>query len=121
MPDMPNYLLNLYQPDEGVPAPEDLRLIMERLSAINGDLDAVGASVLIGGVEHPGGATVVAALGDDEVDVAAGPYLPGPVHVGGFWVLDVPNEDEALGWAQRIAAATTLPVEVVPLTSVTRP
>jgi hypothetical protein len=43
-----------------------------------------------------------------------GPYTEGKEHVGGFTVVDAPDLDAALGWAARLAEATSLPIEVRP-------
>jgi hypothetical protein len=35
--------------------------------------------------------------------------------LGGFTVIDAPDLDAALGWADKLARATTLPIEVRPV------
>jgi hypothetical protein len=44
-----------------------------------------------------------------------GPYMEGKEHVGGLWVIAAPDLDAALEWARRASEATTLPVEVRPV------
>jgi len=109
-----HYLLTLYQPDGGTPAPDDLARIMADLDAIEADLRAQGSWVFSGGLHPPHATTVVQARADADSLVSDGPYLEGREHVGGFTVVDVPDLDEALRWADRMSAATTLPVEVRP-------
>jgi hypothetical protein len=36
-------------------------------------------------------------------------------HTGGFTAIDAPVLDAALGWADKLAGATTLPIEVRPI------
>jgi hypothetical protein len=43
-----------------------------------------------------------------------GPFTEGKEHIGGFTVIRAPDLDVALEWARRVAAATTLPIEVRP-------
>ena len=43
-----------------------------------------------------------------------GPFLEGKEYLGGLAIVEAEDLDEALGWARRFAAATTLPIEVQP-------
>jgi hypothetical protein len=43
-----------------------------------------------------------------------GPYLEAKEHVGGFWILDVADEAEALAWGRKAVVACRAPVEVRP-------
>jgi hypothetical protein len=107
------YLLSVYQPDGPVPEPEVLDRIMADLEALNTDLRAAGAWVFAAGLHPPSTATVVRSR-DGEVLMTDGPYTEGKEHVGGFTVVDAPDLDAALGWAARLAEATSLPIEVRP-------
>jgi hypothetical protein len=51
---------------------------------------------------------------DGEVLITAGLYLQTKEHVGGFWVLEAANLDEALAWGRKAAIACRAPVEVRP-------
>ena len=42
------------------------------------------------------------------------PYLETKEHIGGFWVLEAVDLDEALEWGRRAAVACRAPVEVRP-------
>ena len=114
---MTQYLLSIYQPDGGPPPPEVLEPVMRELNALNRDLKAAGAWVFSRGLHAPSTATVVRARGD-EVLITDGPYVEGKEHVGGFWIVEAPYLDAALGWARRAARATTLPIEVRPFQDV---
>jgi hypothetical protein len=111
---MKQYLLSVYQPDEGPPPPaEFLDRVRRELDALNDELKAEGAWVFAGGLHAPSTATVVRASGD-EVLMTDGPFAEGKEHLGGFTIIRAPDLDAALGWGHRIAAITTLPVEVRP-------
>ena len=80
---------------------------------MNQEIKAKGGWVFARGLHPPSTATVVRVQGGDVV-TTDGPYLEGKEHVGGFWVVEVPDLDQALGWATKAARATTLPIEVRP-------
>ncbi|HEU4995306.1 MAG TPA: YciI family protein [Gemmatimonadaceae bacterium] len=115
---MKTYLLSIYQPDGGTPAPEFLARVMGDIDAMNRDLKAAGSWVFAGGLHSPSTATVVRATGDD-VLMTDGPFVEGKEHLGGFTVIRAPDLDAALAWGRRLARATTLPVEVRPFRGVT--
>jgi hypothetical protein len=110
---MTQYLLAMYQPTGGSLPPEKLEPIMRDLDAVNEELRAAGAWVFAGGLHEPGTATVVRANGSD-VLMTDGPFAEGKEHLGGFTVIEAPDLDAALGWAGKIAKASTLPIEVRP-------
>lgn len=114
---MTQYMLTLYQPDGGPPPPEVLEPVIRALHALNQDLKAAGAWVFSRALHEASTATVVRARGQD-VMITDGPYVEGKEHVGGFWIIDAPDLDAALGWARRAAQATTLPIEVRPFRDV---
>ena len=110
---MKNYLLSVYQPDGPIPAPEVLEPIVKALGVLNEDMRAAGAWVFDGGLFPPSTATVV-RVRDGEVGMTDGPYVEGKEHLGGFTIVQAPDLDAALEWGRRLAAATTLPIEVRP-------
>jgi hypothetical protein len=46
--------------------------------------------------------------------VTDGPYLETKEHIGGFWVLECADRQEALAWGRKAALACRAPVEVRP-------
>ncbi|MEW1928521.1 YciI family protein [Streptomyces sp. NPDC088360] len=111
---MNQYLISVYQPDGGVPAPEVLEPIMRAVEAVNAELREAGAWVFAGGLFPPSTATVL-RVKDSEVLTTDGPYVEGKEHLGGFTVIRAADLDEALAWGRKVARAITLPVEVRPL------
>lgn len=110
---MKHYLLSIQQPDGGVPDPEVIEPIMQEVDDFNRKLQASGAWVFAGGLELIPAAKV-ARPGNGEVIVSDGPYAEGKEHVGGLTILRAADLDTALEWGRKLAAATTLPVEVRP-------
>ncbi len=116
---MKQYLLSVYQPGTGAPPPpEVLEPIMRNVHALHEEMKSAGALVFTGGLHPPGTATVVRAQGAD-VLVTDGPYIEGKEHLGGFTIIQAPDLDAALEWAQKFTLAATLPIEVRPFRSLT--
>ena len=110
---MTQYMLTIYQPDGPTPPPEVLEAVGRELHGLNQDLKAAGAWVFANGLHPPSTATVL-RVKDKDLMITDGPYVEGKEHIGGFWIINAPDLDAALGWARRAARATTLPIEVRP-------
>jgi hypothetical protein len=110
---MKQYLLSIYQPDEGAPPPDVLKKVMEDVGRLVAETKAAGVWVFNGGLHPPGTATVVRAQAG-EILTTDGPYVEGKEHIGGFIIIKAEDLDHALGWAHRFAAVITLPIEVRP-------
>jgi hypothetical protein len=52
---------------------------------------------------------------DDERSVTDGPFAETKEQLGGFYVLDVKNLDEAIEWAAKIPTAETGSIEIRPV------
>jgi hypothetical protein len=110
---MKQYLLSIYQPDRDPPPPDVLREIMRDVRAVDDELRSAGAWVFSGGLHAPNTATVVHPR-REETPMTDGPYVEGKEHIGGLTIIKAADLDEALEWARKLAAATTLPIEVRP-------
>ena len=115
---MPEYLLSIYQPDSGAPDAETMERIVAELHRLNEELRESGSWVFTGGLHAPDTATVLRAA-DGDVLVTDGPFAEGKEHVGGFWIIQAADLDEALAWARKATVACTLPVEVRPMVDMT--
>ncbi|GAA2577928.1 YciI family protein [Winogradskya consettensis] len=110
---MKTYLLSIYQPDGPAPEAAVLEPIMRGLATLTKDLQDAGAFVFSAGLCPPDTATVVRS-GATGALVTDGPFTEGKEHLGGFTVIQAPDLDAALKWGERMAAVTTLPIEVRP-------
>lgn len=108
---MTNYALTVYQPDGPAPDPEVLGRIIADVDAVTEDMKQKGVWVFGGGLTPADSATVV-RVQDGAPLITDGPYVEGKEHVGGYTIIDVEDLDAALYWGRRVAAATTLPIEV---------
>jgi hypothetical protein len=107
------YLLSIYQPDGGPPAPEILEKVMRDIDVLIQEAKAAGAWVFNGGLHPPSTATVV-RLQDGDVLMTDGPFTEGKEHIGGFLIIKAPDLDSALEWGRKATRAATLPIEVRP-------
>ena len=87
--------------------------IMDEVEAWHGALRAAGSWVFTGGL-HPASTATVVRVRDGDPIITDGPFVEGKEHLGGLAIVEAEDLDEALGWARRFAAATTLPIEVQP-------
>jgi hypothetical protein len=107
---MSRYVLNVWQPAGGTPDAGTLAEIDARLTALQEEIRASGQWLFAGGLHSPDASTVVRPDGL----VTDGPYVEAGEFIGGFWIVDAPDLDAALGWGRRAAEAVGLPVEVRP-------
>ncbi len=112
---MKTYLVSLFSPAGPPPADLDLTKVMADLELVNADIRAAGGWVFAGGLADQGSATVI-RKGDPVADAVLtdGPFIEAKEHLGGISIVRSDDYDVVLGWAERIAAATGLPVEVRP-------
>lgn len=113
---MPQYLLSVIQPDGEPPAELDLATIMKDVEALREEMQAAGAWVFTAGLHFAHTATTV-RIRDGETLVTDGPYPEGKEHLGGFTIVEAPDLDAAIGWGEKTARATQLPIEVRPIRS----
>ena len=111
---MKQYLLSVCYPAGGQqPPPDVLQRIMRDVHAIQGEMQAAGVWVFSGGLHPANTATVLRHQGGDVV-TTDGPFIESKEQIGGITILKAPDLDAALGWARKLARATTTPIEVRP-------
>ena len=111
---MPQYLMSVWYPADAVaPSADELATITHDVEAVHQQLADEGAWVFGGGLHDPTTATVVQTTGGRAV-TTDGPFAETKEVLGGFSVIDVPDLDAALVWAERMSEATTCPIEVRP-------
>jgi hypothetical protein len=110
---MKQYLLSIYQPDEGTPPPEVLEKVMRDVNSLIQEAKAAGVWVFNGGLHPPSTATVV-RFKDGAFLNTDGPFAETKEHIGGFLIIKAPDLDAALEWARKTARIITLPIEVRP-------
>lgn len=111
---MMRYLVAIHHPDNYDPATLEDEAMHRDIDVLNEEMITAGVRVFVGGLHPVSSAKSLRPQPGGEVTVSDGPYLQTTEHVGGFWVLDVANEDEALEWGRKAALACRTPVEVRP-------
>lgn len=111
---MTQYLMAVYMVEgEPVPAPDVMEQMYKDVDAFNQEIQAAGKWVFGGGLHPADTATVVKASGGDVI-TTDGPFPEAKEQIGGFWILNCADLDEALALAARASAACQAPVEVRP-------
>jgi hypothetical protein len=108
---MPQYLVAIHHPDDFDPSVET-EATMSEIHALNREMIAAGVRIFAGGLSAPGRAKSLRAQPDGKVLVTDGPYLETKEHIGGFWILEAADMDEALAWGRKAVIACRASVEV---------
>ena len=114
---MNQYLLSTYAIEGEVPgAPltgDEMQAFMQRVMALEEEMEANGTFVFGGALHGPEAATVVRRNRGGLV-VTEGPFDETKEHIGGFYIINADDLDAALAWARKVADATNHPIEVRP-------
>jgi len=108
---MPQYLIANYLPDNFDPSTVT-EAMMEEIHALNREMIAAGVRKFACGISPAASAKTVRKQTDGSVLVTDGPFTETKEHMGGFWILEAANMDEALTWARRAAILCDAPGEV---------
>src|SRR6476619_1333176 len=110
---MPQYLVAIQHPNNYDPSQEG-EAMTRAIIALNQELECAGARFFAGGRVPAANAKSLRKQqdGSGEVIITDGPYLETKEHVGGFWILEAADMDEALAWARKAVVACRVPVEV---------
>ena len=111
---MPQYLVAIYHPDDYDPSVETEAMIDE-IHALNREMVAAGARTFVAGLAPVSSARSLRAQPDGKMLATDGPYTETKEHIGGFWVLEAADLNEALAWGRKAAVACRAPVEVRPI------
>jgi hypothetical protein len=97
---MPQYIVANYLPDDFDPSTVTEAMI-EEIHALNRELIAAGVRKFACGISPASNAKTVRKQPDGTVLVTDGPYTETKEHMGGFWILEAADMDEALAWARK--------------------
>jgi hypothetical protein len=104
------YLVSVIDDTAGSAAPDE----DGALDVFNDRLQAEGHWVFAGGLGAPSTATVIDNRGGKAL-VTDGPFLESKEHLGGFWIIEAADLDEALKLATAGSKACNRKVEVRPI------
>jgi hypothetical protein len=111
---MPQYLVAIHHPDDYDPAVAEDEAMDRDIDVLNEEMVAKGVRIFVGGLHPARSAKSLRAQPNGEIVITDGPYLKTMEHMGGFWVLEAADLDEALEWGRKAAVACRAPVEVRP-------
>lgn len=111
---MTQYLVAIHHPDGYDPSVAEDEMMTRDIRALNDEMKSAGVRIFVGGLRPASNAKSLRAQPGNEVLITDGPYLNTTEHVGGFWVLEAADMDEALAWGRKAAVACRAPVEVRP-------
>ena len=114
---MTQYMLSVHHHGLDDPAfhlsEDEMQATFKAVDAVNNEMMATGAWVFGGGLQLPDSATMVRAHEGDTL-ITDGPFTETKEFLGGFWVIEAPDLDAALAWAEKASAACRGAVEVRP-------
>lgn len=112
---MTQYLLSVHVSDAEYSSEEsdDAQVMYAQVEVFNQELRDSGVWVFAGGL-HPSSTAKIVVTKDGRTVTTDGPYMKTEEHIGGFWIIEVPDLDAALGWAAKGSTACMGPVEVRP-------
>jgi hypothetical protein len=108
---MAQFLVAIHHPDNYDPSTEDEAMVRD-IDVLNKEMKAAGARLFAGGLTAPGSAKSLRQQSKGEVVITDGPYVEAKEHIGGFWILEAADMDEALAWGRKAVIACRAPVEV---------
>ena len=111
---MTQYLVAIYRPENYDPAASEDEAMSREIDALNDEMKAAGVRVFVGGLQPENRARSLRWQPAGKVRITDGPYAETKEHIGGFWVLEAADLDEALAWGRKAALACRVPVEVRP-------
>jgi hypothetical protein len=115
---MNQYLLSVYdvegQVEGASPTADEMGAFMGRVIALEEEMERAGAFAF-GGALHAADATTVVrgGTGLDKV-TTDGPFVEAKEHIGGFYIVNAEDLDEALKWAEKVVEAIDHDIEVRP-------
>ena len=108
---MAQYLVAIHHPDDYDPSVEGEAMSSD-IHALNREMMAAGVRIFAGGLSPARNAKSLRAQPGGKVLITDGPYLETKEHIGGFWVLEATDMNEALEWGRKAVVACRAPVEV---------
>ncbi|MGF7179575.1 YciI family protein [Tunturiibacter psychrotolerans] len=108
---MPQYLVAIHHPD-GYDGSQEGQEMIRDIHLLNEEMAAAGARFFAGGLQSAPHAKSLRKQPGGKVSVTDGPYLETKEHIGGFWILNAANMDEAVAWGRKAVVACRASVEV---------
>lgn len=112
---MTQYLLSVWGDEAELAqvSPEEMQQAYADVDKFNAEVQEAGAWVFAGGL-HPSSTATVVRVDNGETVTTDGPFAEAKEQIGGFWIIEASDLDEAMAWAAKATVACKAPVEVRP-------
>jgi hypothetical protein len=113
---MGRYLLSVHTVEGEARTPmtdEEMQELMRGIGELEEEMNTADALVYSGRLTDAGAAKVVRVDGDETV-ITDGPFAETKEQLGGFYIVDAGDDEEARSWASKTAACIGRPIEVRP-------
>lgn len=111
---MSQYMLSVHTGNAEVREPmtaEEWQRGFEQIGILEAEMKAANALVFSGRLDGADAARVVQPS-KGRVRQTDGPYAETKEHLGGFYIIEAPDLDAALGWAAKVTLVINTPIEV---------
>ena len=113
---MTRYMLSVHSvaSDTHEPMPaEEMQHSWQEIQKIEAEMKSSGAWVFSGRLHDPDTATVV-RVANGETLTTDGPFVEAKEHLGGFYIINATDLDDALALASKVTRVIGSPIEVRP-------
>jgi hypothetical protein len=113
---MAQYLLSTHTVEDESREPmsdAEMQGMMKRIGELEEEMKSASALLASGRLHGPETATVVTVTGGEAL-TTDGPFVEAKEHLGGFYIVDAADLDEALVWGKKTSACIGRPIEVRP-------
>lgn len=113
---MARYLLSVHSVEGEASRPitaDQLQEFMRKVGELEREMKSADALVYSGRLHGAEAATVV-SVANGKTLTTDGPFAETKEHLGGFYIIDAADMDEALSWAEKTSACVKKPIEVRP-------
>ena len=110
------YLLMIYSPESHYATMSE-RDMGELMAAYGSFTEDIGASGAMQGAERlkPTATATTVRIRNGKTAVTDGPFAETKEHLGGYYLIDVKDLDEAIAWAAKVPTATYGSIEIRPI------
>jgi len=100
--------------EEAAMSDQDMGQILQEYMAFSAELEASGHYVTSDRLQPTTAATTV-RVRDGELLTTDGPFAETKEQMGGYYLIDVPDLDQAIAWARKIPTVKTGSIEIRPI------
>jgi hypothetical protein len=109
---MPKFLIAIHRSNGYEPAVAEDDTIQEAIDEVNDQMVAAVVRIFVGGLHPVESVKSIRLVSPEQTEVSEGVYLECGEHVGGFWVVEVADEEAAIEWGKKASVACRASVEV---------